>query len=124
MQGAGILEPPFGQVVREASLGRGHLIHEDQEEPTLQIGESSFQAENSASAKAPQQKKSCQACGTARGPHDRYTARRGEAGTARGPHDRFTACRDEAGTGGGGERRARAGVCQVLSGRPRVWIFF
>ena len=107
MQGAGILEPPFGQVVREASLGRGHLIHEDQEEPTLQIGESSFQAENSASAKAPQQKKSCQACGT-----------------ARGPHDRFTAHRDEAGMGGGGERRARAGVCQVLSGRPRVWIFF
>lgn len=81
MQGAGILEPPFGQVVREASLGRGHPIHEDQEEPTLQIGESSFQAENSASAKAPQQKKSCQACGTARGPHDRHTASRGEAGT-------------------------------------------
>lgn len=108
VQGAGILEPPSGQVVREASLGRGHLIHEGSRGAnSAKIGESSFQAENSASAKVPQKKKSCQACGTAGGPHDRYTARRGEVGM-----------------GGGSERQPRARVCQVLSGRPRVWIFF
>ena len=56
--GAGILEPPFGQVVREASLGREHLTHAGSRRAnSAKTGESSFQAENLASAKAPQQKK-------------------------------------------------------------------
>lgn len=108
VQGAGILEPPFGQVVREASLGREHLTHEGSRGAnSAKIGESSFQAENLASAKAPQQKKTGQACETAGGQQDRYTARRGEGGM-----------------GGGSERQPSARVHQVLSGRPRVWVFF
>ena len=106
--GAGILEPPFGQVVREASLGREHLTHVGSRGAnSAKTGESSFQAENLASAKSPQQKKTGRGCETAGGRQDRYTAQRGEGGM-----------------GGWSERQPSAKVCQVLSGRPRVWVFF
>lgn len=58
MQGAEILEPPFGQVVREASLGRGHLIHEDQEEPTLQRLEKAPSRQRTQQVQRPHSRKS------------------------------------------------------------------